>query len=345
MPDFSPEANFTPEVFSPFEPETRNPFEVTWGFFPAEPGMDDLLTQAGDSLNKMFEKFKLYPLQTKDPSGQVQQTLYLGRYELAKAGEDLQYGEAKFSTLGKVVGFVDFLGGFPMECTELIAMVGEMSSRADLKAGMVAAVPGDGPTPAMPTELFAGYADDKILLNLIYLPTDYAKTLVKGLTGEPEPKNLHWWLRINFTEDATGLPLKFPYPGEFLFLAVRLMPDRYWGAQKSNPFLFSGNWIDTVYLSGATIKEIQPPDDDRSYPTYTVAWRKEEITGVLATDFSEYQIGDRVVILKDVETDKQSQLWKDDDMQADGTQKAFKDNKWVIAPLMFYGIDPEATDE
>jgi hypothetical protein len=136
-------------------------------------------------------------------------------------------------------------------------------------------------------------------------------------------------------EEIKGKPAKFPYPGEFLALGVRLMPDRFWDAQESSPFLMSGNFVDTIYYSGAVIKEVQEPDDERPYSQYTVQWRKDEIRDVKPTDFAEYKVGDRVTILKDVEATKKGQLWKDEDM------KEFDREKWVIAPMMFYGIDPE----
>jgi hypothetical protein len=316
------------EPIGPQEEDDDWPSEATYVLFAEEPGMDDIKTKAGDSLDKLFDKFKIYPV-TVDNNP----ILYLGRFELKKYGEALQYNEAVFRK-GKVAGFMDFLSGFPMECTEMMAIVGEISSRPDLKAGELDSVPGgDGVVPSFPLSLFAGYADDKIVLNFIYLPTDNSQTImVKGLSGEPEP-GLRWWVRYNFLEDLNGSPLQFPYPGEFLGLAVRLMPDRFWDKQKSNPFLFSGNWMDTIYYTSGIIKEILEPTADTPYPTYTVQWRKDTYTPVRPTDFTEYKVGDRVTLLKDVETTKTSQLWKDDDMEKFG--------KWVIAPLSFYNINPD----
>lgn len=113
-----------------------------------------------------------------------------------------------------------------------------------------------------------------------------------------------------------------------------MMPDKPWGHQKSSPFIYSGNWVDTVYYSGAVIKEIQEPTDDTPYSTYAVTWRGKDIENVRPSDFAEYQVGDRVTILKDVATDKKTQIWKDDDI------KAFGDT-WVICPITFYGLEQE----
>jgi hypothetical protein len=71
-----------------------------------------------------------------------------------------------------------------------------------------------------------------------------------------------------------------------------------------------------------------------------VAWRKDEITA-RPSDFAEYRVDDRVTILKDVATEKKTQLWKDDDMQYFGGKKeiAPKDITWQIIPLTFYGLE------
>lgn len=114
-----------------------------------------------------------------------------------------------------------------------------------------------------------------------------------------------------------------------------MMPDMYWGHQKSSPFLYSGNWMDTVYYTGARITEVIDPTDEKLYPTYKVKWRKDEIT-INPSDFAEYKVDDRVTILKDVSTDKKSQLWKDDDMKSDCDKE-----KWQIIPITFYGLETE----
>jgi hypothetical protein len=44
-----------------------------------------------------------------------------------------------------------------------------------------------------------------------------------------------------------------------------------------------------------------------------------------------------VVILKDVETEKKTQTWKDEDMKPG----AFDVTKWSIAPIYFFSIDPD----
>jgi len=43
-----------------------------------------------------------------------------------------------------------------------------------------------------------------------------------------------------------------------------------------------------------------------------------------------------VSILKDVATEKKTQLWKDSDMESDCDKET-----WQIVPLSFYGLDKE----
>jgi hypothetical protein len=172
--------------------------------------------------------------------------------------------------------------------------------------------------------------EGKILLNLTAIATkNVAKILAPNLDGEPEPTKAHWWFRVQLA----GGTVKFPVPGEFLGLGVRMFPGMYWGRQKSSPFVYSGNWMDTVYYTGARITEVIDPTDDVPYPTYKVTWRKDEFT-VNPSDFAEYKVDDRVTILKDVATEKTTQLWKDDDMAEFG-------ENWMIAPISFYGLDTQ----
>jgi len=286
--------------------------------------------------------------------------LYLARFEIAKWGAQFQYPEAvlqKAQQQGTVGGWIDFLCGFPMACVELLTMVGEVSSDPDLKTDLVEEVPGDGGyTPAFPNTLFGGYVDNKIPVNLIWLDGDFSESMPPDLTSgfDPQPQGLHWWTRVALMSllNNSAVGQKFPYPGEFLALACRIFLDRFVGfdSQESNPFLFAGNWIDTVYLSSGFITDIIEPTAEFPYNQYKLRWRKnpndpndDGIHTLLPTDFADYKkpvgsatVGDRVCLLKDITTTKTSQLWRDPDMtKLDVTT-------WAIAPLMFYSVNPEA---
>ena len=176
-------------------------------------------------------------------------------------------------------------------------------------------------------------------MNLTAIPTkDMAKIFAPNLEGEPKPAHVKWWFRVQLAGGETGQ--KYPVPGEFLGLGVRMFPDAYWGHQKSSPFIYSGNWMDTIYYTAAVIKEVHEPTDLIPYATYTVQWHKNEVLAK-PSDFAEYKVGDRVTILKDVTTEKKTQLWKDDDMKYWGGEEDMNpaDITWQIVPLSFYGLD------
>ena len=319
--------------------QAQNPFAdlfATWVLFKDEPGMDDILEKAGDMLDKMFEFYKIYPVNIDGA-----RKLYLARFELVKFQEDPQYPRAKFITDmkgGEYAGFVHFLSGFPMDTPEALIMIGEISSRAIYKAGKLPVMDGKGEiTSPVPDNLFSAFDDTALLLNYLYLETNQALVMADNLDGEPDAQQLHWWVATNF---LTVDEIKFPYPGEFFSLGIRMMPDKYWDKQESSPFLFAGCFLDTIYYSSGIIKEKTEPTDEFPFFTYKVQWRKNTYSPCIATDFTEYNVDDRVVLLKNVETEKTSQLWKDDDMDPDKNDD-LTSGKWSIAPMMFYGYDPE----
>ena len=289
-----------------------------------EPGMDDLAEGATDILKTMKEKLKVFPFQDRDGNDR----LFLARFEIPKFGEDFQFSEAVFAP-GAVAAWIDFLAGFPVDDCEMLLAIGEFSTKAD----KVVAMDGDGKVVApVPAKFFQWPDADKVLFSLTALPTkNVGKILAPNLDGEPKPAKAHWWFRVNLMGQDSK---KWPVPGEFLGLGVRMMPDKPWGHQKSSPFVWSGNWVDTVYYSGAVITEVIDPTDEIPYSQYKVKWRKNEATAN-PSDFAEYKVGDRVTILKSVDTGKKSQLWKDDDMKTWG-------DGWQIVPITFYGLEQEA---
>ena len=306
----------------PSVPDAPDTMEPTWWVLDREPGMDDLAGASGEVLKKMKDDLKIFPFQDKDGNDR----LFLARFEFPKDGEKFQFPEAVFAP-GKVAGWIDFLAGVPVDDVEMLVAVGEYSTKKD----KVTVKDGSGKAAAPVPKKFFDWPDkDKVLFSLTAIPTNnVGKMLAKNLEGEPEPTKAHWWFRYNMV-DNTSNPAKFPVLGEFIGLGVRLMPTVSWGKQKSSPFIWSGNWFNSVYLTGGVIKAVIEPTDETPYPTYTVTWRNKDIENVKPSDFCEYRVGDRFSILKDVSTTKTTQLWKDKD------QTEFGDN-WTIIPLTYYG--------
>jgi hypothetical protein len=325
--------------FSPLEQITRT-LEATWWILTEEPGMDDIAEQAGDSLKKMIGDLKVHPFQDYHGGSR----LFLARFEFPKYQAQFQYPEAVF--LQTALAFIDFLGGFPVDDCEMLVAIGEASSKPETISVKEVENPDTRITPPMPDILFSWPEPEKLMFNLTALPVkDWTKMMAKNLQGESAPKNVHWWLRLNLTEnfitkEGDQRVIKYPAPGEFLGLGVRIMPDCPYGHQGSSPFIYSGNWMDTVYYTCAVIKEVIEPTDEAAWKSYKVQWRANPnspgSTGemvITPSDFAEYQVGERVAILKDVATEKQSQLWKDDDMKNSGDK--FPD-PWQIVPITFY---------
>jgi len=332
------------ELWNP-KPQELEPLDVTWSVLDREPGMDDLAEGADDRWTKMAEDLKIYPFQDSDEVNR----LFLARFEFVKYGEEFQFPEV-FEVSEEPpetpLGFIDFLAGFPIDCVEMLVAIGEFSSKA--KEGEDSKVKvfegNDKVAPPIPKEEFFKWPEeDKILLNLTALVTkDVAKILAKNLEGEPKPITPKWWFRVQLDAGTEESPKKWPVPGEFLGLGIRMFPGSYWGRQKSSPFIYSGNFMDTVYYTSGLITEITDPTDEILYSTYKVQWRKTEdaedgIVEATPSDFAEYRVGDRVTILKDVGTEKKSQLWKDDDMKEFGGEL----DNWTIAPISFYGLDTQ----
>jgi hypothetical protein len=347
------------------------PLGPTWSLRgQSEPGMDDLAEKAGkERLTKMSDALQIYPFQSPDIDDD---RLFLARYEFPKlVGEFTLHPTARPGSgpgpnlPGGTVAFIDFLCGFPStademldrngqqrhtppkDCIEMLVFIGEISSKPDPETGKIKVdqQPGKG-KPYSPVweggpTIFSWPEREKIIINMIALPQGgISKNVVIDIvTGETKTENLHWWVRQFLkTEYASG-KAKFPVPGEFFGLGVRLFPGERWGYQKSSPFLFSGNFFDTVYLTAGVITAVIEPTDTEPYCTYEVRWHKEEEKLIFRpTDFAEYKVDDWVSILKDVATEKKSQLWKDDDMETKG-------DNWMVAPFLFYGYGKKDEEE
>ena len=300
--------------------ETPKSLEVTWHLFD-EPDIPNLLARAGDGLEEMFEKLGVRPVQVDG-----EERLFEARYELLKFEGESQYPKAMPD---EAVGFADWLTGFPYTEAEIMAMVREESTCPKQVTAQEAAP--DDATPPVPLDFFAGLPEADILHNYLAVPTDGVEHLADGLEGELEPELL-WWTRQGLKiEDGQ----KWPTPGEFAALAVRLFPGKYWGEQKTSPFLFSGNWLDTLYYTTAIVEEVLEPNDDRPFPLYRVRWRQQEgdkegsnLHLARPSGFESYEVGERVAVLKDADTQRQSQTWKDD--------QVFETEVWRLVPITFY---------
>jgi hypothetical protein len=299
--------------------------EATWFAF-REDGMDDILEKAGNSLDKsMFERLNIRPVIVSDESAEGKERLFLARFELPKYGQTPVYEEAILPMANyKCLGWIDLLAGFQYGCCEMLMVVGEVTTRTE----EFPAQPGEnGPVPPVPDDFFdEKFKEDKIVHNHLWLESENAEGLVEGLSSEPVPEGPHWFFRVNCIETQ-----KWPYPGEFVGLGNRIFPNLPWTlatrSPEYHPFLFSGSYLDTVFITSAEV--IDTEITAAGYCKVKVRWREKEIWAY-PTDFAQYEVGDRVTICKDVTTTKTSELWKDPDLWS------FDEEIWRVAPITYY---------
>jgi hypothetical protein len=298
--------------------------EPTWFAF-REDQMDDVLEKAGKSLEKpMFERLNIRPVVISEDGNEGKERLFLARFELPKYGAALKFPEAELPMAkSKCLGWIDFLAGFHYGCCEMLMVVGEVTTRVE----DFPAMPGEkGAVPPIPDDFFdEKFKDDKIIHNYLWLESENAEGLVEGLSGEPEPAGPHWFFRVNCIEKQ-----EWPYPGEFLGLGNRIFPNLPWTLAKSpefHPFLFSGMYMDTVFITSAEVIDVE--DTAEGYCKVKVLWREKEIWAY-PTDFAKYEVGDRVTICKDITTLKTSELWDDQDLWA------FDEELWCVVPITYY---------
>ncbi|MFH2028473.1 MAG: hypothetical protein ABIJ08_05010 [Nanoarchaeota archaeon] len=145
----------------------------------------------------------------------------------------------------------------------------------------------------------------------------------------------HKFLRCFFKKEDN-----FPVPGELLCLAMRAMRlAQVWWYQETNPFLYSANWFEmTFYTTGIIEEKIKIEDAKVEYDyggyVYKVRWHGltaesvEEYIEVESTDFKEYEVGERVAIIREVGSNEKTMDWKK-------TPDSFW-TEWRLAPLSFY---------
>lgn len=130
----------------------------------------------------------------------------------------------------------------------------------------------------------------------------------------------HYWLRYRVPNDHT-----WPIPGAFTAMLCRPLSFHAWWFQESCPFLYAGNWFETHYYTSGLVTAVTEPTGDETGNTYTVKVRGEEVE-LKSTDLYEYEVGDRVAVLKTVTRPDTTFTWQ-------GLAEA---GALVIIPVSFY---------
>lgn len=266
----------------------------------------DILPEVGDSLDKMYDRLVVKPnvINVSD------ERIFEARYELPKYDAELKYAEAIF--VDNAIGFLDFVIGVPFGCIERIGVISEDNEDA------IGVLDEDHSVPPLLDDLFQEIEGMTSIYNLMWLDYKNTKSFAKPIET-PLMLKKHWWFRINIIGEEDKI-----VPGEFSALVLFLFPNESWGWQRSNPSIFSGNWLETVFYTSGIVLEVLGDG------SYTVQYRKNVINAV-ASDWAEYEVDDRVTILKEVDNPAESFLWED--------IEDYKEDKWVLVPITFYEED------
>ena len=315
--------------------------ESTWWKYD-EPDFD-ILENAGESLKDMKEDLGIESIVIN----RDKERLFEARYEFPqyerefKHTEAVFYGKASDEEFGEevvgspedVIGWIDFMGGVPYGCVEKIGIVGEVVSNvteegkdSPTKIGVEGNNRAVAPLPSrweVNKKFFSKEPLANLIFNKIWLGYKNALPFTKGLDNYPKTEH-DWWTRINVLdteEDKSTIT-----PGEIIANALWLFPNLPWGWQRTSPFMFSGNRIETVYYTSAKVLEVIDAT------TYLISYSNKEVEAK-SSDYAIYKVGERVTILKGVEHEEDSMTWED--------LKEYDTELWSIIPAIFYHKEEE----
>jgi len=147
-----------------------------------------------------------------------------------------------------------------------------------------------------------------------------------------------YWMRYWIHEDE-----KFPVPGEFVGILVKslALPPHVWWFQRTCPYIHAGNWIETNSLTSGTVMSITKEADRTDSGVgdqYKVRVQGWDIL-IETSDFLEYEVGDRVGVLKlpsvKEESVETSFIWSDMP-ELEAKDKNEKNGDYIILPIEFY---------
>jgi hypothetical protein len=148
------------------------------------------------------------------------------------------------------------------------------------------------------------------------------------------------WARLWITRKE-----KWPVPGEFVGIICKASPVPHcWWFQKSNPFLYAGNWFDTLDLtSGIIVSKTEAGEE--THPTtgeactgYRIKVHGREVD-IFSSDYLEYEVGTRVGVCKirgDYDEEEMVFNHKYQSLQGDPTKGPIISTDYIIIPITFY---------
>jgi hypothetical protein len=188
----------------------------------------------------------------------------------------------------------------------------------------------------------------EMMMNKGYLLDDESTCELFADGDAPEQ---HKWLRYWIKKENTTI-----IPGEFFGILCRPWPLHCWWHQETAPFVYAGNWLETEFYASGIVKTVQTEEeytgeDDEVGNRYIVWVKNEEIT-VKSSDFLEYEVDERVGILKTYRDGGGGPSlggsmspagdgggttnFSHDGLELQNTE-AELNTEWVIVPVDFYG--------
>jgi len=230
-------------------------------------------------------------------------TVKEARYEVVQTGGSATYvSNGPKQDTKNYVGYIAFPVG-PLGVMWGISLATESSLSAGIGGSVKPVDAGNGTVQGgellPPFDLGKSEVAGEKLMSKGYLVEDDTKVeLLAADFGGLDNPELHYWMRYWITKDNTEI-----VPGEFVGLLCRPWPLHCWWFQETAPFLYSGNWVETEFYTSGIVQEIQvidedfTPNDGEIGDRYKV-WVKNEEIIVKSSDFLEYEVDERVGLLK-----------------------------------------------
>ena len=288
-----------------------------------------------------------------DTLGAVAYAIKEARYEVFLTGGSVIYGsDGPKESQNNYVGYIAFPVG-PMGVMWGISLTTE-SSLTRGNSGSVSPVGSQNATVQggqllPPFDVGSAEVAGQKLMSKGYLVEDdtCVEILAPEFGGIDNPA-LHQWLRYWIKPGNVEI-----VPGEFVGLLCRPWPLHCWWFQETSPILYAGHWIETEFYTSGIVKEVQvidedfEPQEDEVGNRYKV-WVKNEELILKSTDFFEYEVDERVGVLKTYREGSDeaggsvggaggggndSFNWQSLELQNTGEAL---NTEWVIVPAGFY---------
>ncbi len=238
-----------------------------------------------------------------DTLGAKEYTVKEARYEIMQTGGSAVYGsDGPKQNTQDYVGYIAFPVG-PLGVMWGISLATD-SSLSGGSGGSVKPVDASNGT-VQGGELLPPFdlsrsdvVGEKLMSKGYFVEDDIKVELFASEFGGVDNPPLHQWLRYWITEGNTEI-----IPGEFVGILCRPWPLHCWWFQETSPFLYSGHWVETEFYTSGIVKEVQVIDDDFTPNEGEVGnrykvWVKNEEIIVKSSDFLEYEVDERVGLLK-----------------------------------------------